>query len=1180
MQELNSFKFPLSGRLLIEASAGTGKTYTISSLYLRLLLGRDPALRRPLLVSEILVLTFTIAATDELRSRIRDRVILARDIFSGSTDPASDDFIKQLLETTEDQTRDRKILSAALQTMDEAAIFTIHGFCARILSEQSFATGMLFDQSLDADRDVLLQTAAEDCFRQLIMPLEPIPRALALETFKSPEEILRIVKSYVFRHGLIRLPDATEQVDGFEQLVEDNQRCKQLWLEHNITDVITNANFKANSKAVHRIKSNSSMFIEDYCLNEEFDPEQWLPWTSEELLKAKKKSGTRMPEHEIFELIESIYERRDLIQVYRTNLYHQVTDFIQAHMANSKTELGQLTLDDLLSEVHRAVENPVLRRALRQEWPAAMIDEFQDTDDLQFGIFSSIYGETTTNTEKQSQPGSTLLFIGDPKQAIYNFRGADVYTYLNAKLTVDDSYSLGTNWRSTPAMINAVNYLFDKPKVFGESTPIEFSKVDFAAANANNALIIQGDEVAPISVFLDEETTASQYLPNLMNFAAEQTVELLHLGKQGQATINGEPITPGQIAFLVRSGRDARAARQALALRGVRSVYVTQESVFLTETADDLRIILEAVVDPTNEAAIKAAMGTRLMQCSAAELQELSENWSSLHAVMDEFQHYHHLWATLEVAPMIEHLMIRREIPGKWLGREDGERQITNLRHLAEILQHRSMSAPGMRRLLKWFQREKLAADTVAAEDRQLRLESDSNLVQIVTMHVSKGLEYDIVMIPYAGFGEPPQGRMKQQKEATPMFHVQSDQTEGQSGFKSAIDFSADPTSQASARQEDFDESMRLMYVALTRARYRCYLGLPLSRQIHSTPIARLIGFSSNDTESVSATLEALPTKLFTQTKIGQTAISQYEPLNPKQEFVPPRQMPKVSWNWRMHSYTGLTRLLSQTDHPEDNLQPKPAYGDDDVQSDSLQPNLAPSRFTFPRGPKVGIALHSFMEHLSFSASQIEVKDHAKKCLDKMGIEDEEGIWNTVMCTWFTDIVTTPLDSTGIRLNDINQRQRLDEMEFHFPINANQDLIRALKNKQILPDHMEMRINELQGMMTGYIDLIVMHNGKFYLIDYKSNDLGPSQSNYAPDAITEAVRHHHYDLQYLIYTVALNRYLEQRVTDYDYELHFGGVRYLFLRGMDGTESSGVYQDQPDRQLIMDLDQLLTQQASP
>lgn len=1158
MPLLDSHKFPLSGQQLIEASAGTGKTYTISSLYLRLLLGRDSELKRPLQPSEILVLTFTIAATDELRDRIRNRVNLARAMFAGEA--GDDQFIEALIAESQDLVAERRLLTAALQTMDEAAIFTIHGFCARILGEQSFDTGMLFNQNLDGDRDQLLEMAAEDCFRQDLMPLSSGMREIALKRWPNPAALVKFVKNFLFRHNLQYLPVEQDVGDGLEQLMADNARCKALWLEQNISELIREANFHGGRTTVLHVKPEHTGFIEHYCQSDEFDIQRWEPWTSAKLASNSTKK-TVVPEHDIFALIDSIVERQHLLDIIGSNLCHQVSRTVSHNMASYKAQFGQLTLDDLLVEVHRALDNLQLANVLRQRWPIAMIDEFQDTDDLQFEIFSRIYQGTDNGSGNESNSGG-LFFIGDPKQAIYNFRGADVYTYINAKQVADAAYSLGTNWRSTPAMIEAVNHLFNREHIFGDDDLIPFEPVTYAAPNADKTLTIDDVPQKPMPLFVDKDGSEDFMRSNLMAHAAEETVRLLHLAQEGRANINGKPIQPGQIAFLVRQRKDANAARRALAARNIRSVYVTLESVLLTETADDLKLILEAVIDPTNERALKTALATQLMQAKVSEIQALNEDWSALHDVMEEFQAYHQLWTTSEIAAMIEHLMSQRQLPEKWLSHRDGERQMTNLRHLGEILQAQSMVAPGMRRLLKWFHREKLAAENMAVDERQLRLESDSNLVQIVTMHASKGLEYDIVMIPCAGFGKPFSTK-------NPMFH-QPDQA---GNFVPTIDFCNAEASKDRYQLEESNESMRLMYVAMTRAKYCCYVGVPLGRDIQKTPIAKLLGFTGKDAESVAVELSELPESLFTVQPLLGNTVTRYQPVSTDSKLIAPPPLPQIQNQWRMHSYTGLTRLLKQDEPERDGHQPRPGYGDDDNES-AVATSSAPSKFNFPRGSRVGIVLHDFMEQLDFGADETQVAAQAHRSLAKMGVEEVE--WHQVLVEWFSDIVRTPLSEEGaFSLRDVASAQRLDEMEFHFPIEANRKLVEQLKSAGVLSPQMNLQFDTLQGMMTGYIDLIVAYQDQYYLIDYKSNDLGTNQNAYTDQALTDAVKHHHYDLQYLIYCVALNRYLKHRVPDYDYDQHFGGVFYLFLRGMDGNTGSGVYADRPDASLIDQLDQLLT-----
>ena len=419
-------------------------------------------------------------------------------------------------------------------------------------------------------------------------------------------------------------------------------------------------------------------------------------------------------------------------------------------------------------------------------------------------------------------------------------------------------------------------------------------------------------------------------------------------------------------------------------------------------------------------------------------------------------------------------------------------------------------------------------------------------------------------MIPYGGFGEP------RNKEQVSLFHLNDEN----GAFRPAIDFSGNPDYQDAAREESFSEDIRLMYVAMTRARYCCYLGFPLSKKILHTPIAKLLNLTSKEDGEVQEQLSRLPIELFSIQALNSERVTRYEPERPDKDLAPALDLPATRTNWRMHSYTGLTRLLTQSDTPITNIQPRPGYGDDELAGDTETKSTF-SRFTFPRGARVGIVLHEFMENLDFSANDAAIQAQAQRCLAKMGQVEDEVEWHEVLVEWFADIVRTPMAQNSFCLNDIPLAHRLDEMEFHFPIDAGEVLIQSLKSEGILGPHMDLRSKTLQGMMTGYIDLIVAFENKYYLIDYKSNDLGRMQSAYSDDAVAHEVKHHHYDLQYLIYCVALNRYLQQRISDYDYEQNFGGVHYLFLRGMDGNPGNGVFSDRPAKSLIEKLDQLLT-----
>ena len=473
MRILQAENFPLESQQLIEASAGTGKTYTITNLYLRLLLGHSTAMQRPMAVNEILVLTFTIAATEELRHRIRERIKAAKMAFqSGGSD---EQFMQYLINASDDNHRDTRLLAAAIQLMDEAAIFTIHGFCARVLAQQSFETGVLFDQNLDGDRDQLLEMASEDCFRQEILTLPIFERNIALRLWPNPDMLLAGIKGFLFRHQLTMLPAATDTTLAQETLSNNILEAKRLWLEDDLPTIIRNAGFKANRKCLKDLDEMTA-----YCLDLNLtDPENplWKNWSAD-YLKSSILTGNHVPDHHCLRLIDKIWQSSEVTEAVTSNLWRQVTRKVIENLDRYKTDSNQLTVDDLLTQLHQAVTtNQEFAMALANRYPCAMVDEFQDTDDIQYGIFKAIYSQ---GIAEGSRPGPQSLFlIGDPKQAVYQFRGADVFTYINAKRDPGDHlHSLDTNWRSSEPLVSAVNFLFNKREIFDNDTDIPFSAVN------------------------------------------------------------------------------------------------------------------------------------------------------------------------------------------------------------------------------------------------------------------------------------------------------------------------------------------------------------------------------------------------------------------------------------------------------------------------------------------------------------------------------------------------------------------------------------------------------------------------------------------------------------------------------------------------------------------------------
>ena len=1138
-------ELPMSGNQLIEASAGTGKTYTITNLCLRLLLGRDVPWQRPLAIHEILILTFTRAATDELKQRIATRIREARETFRRvlAGEQSKDDYVRALVDSSPDTHRDLQLLAAAGQMMDEAGIFTIHGFCARVLDAQAFESGTLFSLEVNAERDHLLKTAAEDVFRQHILSLPPDIRDYAMTVWPNPQMLAEKLRPLLFRGALNFIPP--HELMSPEHLIATALEAKRGWQENKseLKELLSNSNLKKNTKPIKRITPMEQFVCEP---GADLNNELWEIY-SKASLTSRLKEDDELPSHPVLDKIDEVATGTEQLL---TNLWHDLHREVSTAMTATKQATSQLTLDDLLTTLAGAVnrDDSLLAEALRKRWPVAMIDEFQDTDDIQNSIFSRVY---------EPAGEQVMLMIGDPKQAIYNFRGADIYTYINARRQATKISTLGANWRSTPDMVAATNELFNKDGIFGNDKDIPFQAV--TAARQKMSFRGKGGAITPYRVLVAEDDGAGRsslapLMEHLMAGAAEETVRLL---TDDSITIDDKPVTTGQIAFLVRNRSHALAAQQALRARGIQSVYLTLESVFLQDTAEDLKLILEAILEPANERAIRAALGTQLMLCSALDIVRLGQNVEYQQEVLAEFRGYHELWLEQGIAPMLNTLMTKRHLAEKWLRLPEGERQVTNLRHLTEILQQRAAIAPGMYQLLKWFNHEQKQAETVSNEERQLRLESDENLVKIITMHAAKGLEYDIVMIPMPIFTRPRRG------SRNPILYHRE-----QGGlFRNLVDLNPGPKGRDRHQKEEFDEEMRLLYVALTRARYHCLIGLPGVPGLPKSAIARLLSLTNLEkTDNLfERTRQALPDEHFEVTAV-EPGLTPYQPAVANDlTLVAPNDPPHLDGRWRIHSYTGIVARLSATHE----LQGISGFADDDTAEALHEPSgQTRNRYTFPRGARVGVVLHSLMERIDFTQT-----DHKAECLRacrRLGLDEA---WLPILSDWLDDILDAPLGATCLR--DIKKADRLDEMEFHFPLSAQGRLIEFLQDTGYLQPGRLERLN-LEGMMTGKIDLLYRTDDRYFIVDYKSNYLGHARNHYGADQMNEAMTHHQYRLQYLIYTVAIHRMLSRKLDDYDYKRDLGGVYYLFLRGLTPEGGAGVYYDRPDINDVITANKLLSE----
>lgn len=1169
----------LQGLNLIEASAGTGKTYTLAELYCRLILEKD------LKVSEILVVTYTRAATEELRDRLRQKLVDARDDLLN--DPADRKMFPAIVEPEDIRSASYKLISA-IQGFDEAAIFTIHGFCQRVLADFAFESGLRFELELIGDDLALLQSATDDFWRREISTADKDFVAYLISKNETPETLLRSVKNLVGKPYIQNL--AVPEIDMDRCIEQAQSACvelKKFWLDES-EQVIAALNNKAllNGNKYRTASVEKWLILLTKMMTEEAVPallfEGFEKFTQGKMEEGLKK-GQVLPELYFWRVCEQVLEAYQNLKQAR-ELQHQqlrvtLLNYLRESLPEQKLKQQVQSYDDLLINLDQALHGQRgdwLVEQLRNQYRAALIDEFQDTDPVQYASFSRIYADS----------GLPTFLVGDPKQAIYSFRGADIFTYLTAKSRSEHEHTLTTNWRSHPNLVSAVNCLFER-----HDEPFMYEDIPFHAVGAARdsavALDVAGMESSALQFMWagSNKPMSKRELTTISaTVTADEIAQLLNKSYQEQAHLFDEKqdetrsLTGGDIAVLVRNHRQANAVQQCLQQRGINSVQQGRDNVFTSAEALLLERVLLAIAEPNNEQRVTAALATKLWGFDANELYQLKQQETRWHEQLDFFYDLHQRWLKFGFMRVFRQLLVSVSAEQRLLCLPDGERQLTNLNHIAELIQaqfrHQNDS---MEAVLYWLKTHIQSAEA-NDEAAQLRLESDEQLVKIITIHKSKGLEYPIVFCPFLW-----DANLRSANEVVISFH-QDDESK-----QACAAFSEPELSQAAdgVTREEQAEDSRLLYVALTRARERCIViwghakGRGDGSHVSNSALFSLLHptLQELDGEVMLADLKLLAKEsdgTISVETIAEQDVVNYQTENEYEQALAARTFEGVTRQpWRIGSFSALTK-----GHDAE----LPDY---DAQTSSTDVNVVQpvvrselDRFSFPRGAQAGTCLHALFEYWDFTSDDQEAMQKlVSRTLLHYGFDDK---WTAVACQWLNEVQATPMGDNKLRLNQLTQDKRLDELAFYFPV-AN--LTVAGLQKALLPllaDNSplktvisRLKFYELTGFMKGFIDLVFEHEGRFYIVDYKSNHLGHSEADYQAEQLDNAMITHDYPLQYLIYTLALHRYLKVRLPDYDPEQHLGGAYYLFIRGMKAEwGQAGIFYDKPSVAVIEAIDRCL------
>ena len=1161
---LNLASHPLDGVTLIEASAGTGKTYTITHLYLRALLEKQ------LSVKQILVVTFTNAATQELRGRIRQ---LTHQLWLELSSPeVRDKKLDALFGQFRQQPAACLQLQQALVNFDEASIFSIHGFCQRVLNSFPIETQSLLQQEIISDEKELMQAALHDFWRRHINTQPQAELKWILQQWPEPKKLQKAIEPLLKNIHL--LEDAE---DDSEELLAQWKLLLQQWRDERaeIKDFVLNGgvlNKGSYKPATLEILLQQFDAFDESCIPNDLPPKKEL-FTLEKLSKSMNKncSDERL-NLSFFSLSQIFFERHaDWLKQKQKNLLLKAARDVHDNIVQSKRAAQHISFDDLIGQLSDALtENAsshahrILAQKIIENWPMAMVDEFQDTDQRQYHIFNTLYRPTAD----QATPGG-LILIGDPKQAIYSFRGADVFTYQQAKAGTSQQFTLEVNYRSTADYVDMVNRLFShNEQAFVFRQLIEYYPSMANPDNEKKLLSKQQDTLPPLVSWIkpwqDKPVSKDAAQDYFANLCADEIAQIL---THNTLMLTDRPAAAKDLVILVRTGRQASLMKQQLAQRGISSALILRDSVFASEQARDITLLLEVLINPADISRLGGLLSTDLFGWNAAQIARLQSENDLLVEYLDLMKQYQQRWLQQGILSMFFQLLADQQTLARARLKMDGERCMTNWLQIVELLQQQSSRHASHSQALHWLLLQRDQAENNGNEEHQLRLESDSDLVRIVTIHKSKGLQYPVVFLPFmwsvAGAQKIPS-----------CYSVHDDE-----GNKRLMIL--DDSAQQRWQQENLAEEVRLFYVAMTRAVYRCYLGFghingaggsALAQCLFSDKIKRGRYGLDLDIDSAQQLLEPFEVLNAGGQRLEIIQRENTLPIHYQEDStgatVAARQFSRpLARQWQITSYSQLALSASA-----DSID-RPDYDAVETRAVDEEPAQATySRFTFQKGAKAGTFLHDLLEHQTFDqamdAALIEKKSQ------EYGFDEA---WLPCLTQWMQDVLDTDLN--GFALSDLKPQQTLREMEFYLSC----DRLRAAElNRLLFENHYSQgadayHFSTINGFLKGFIDLVFEHDGRYFVADYKSNYLGARREDYDLESCRQAMFEHHYHLQYLIYTLALHRYLQQRLAGYDYERDIGGVYYLFLRGMAGRESRdekfGVFFDKPSRGLIEKLDVL-------
>ncbi|VFP85043.1 RecBCD enzyme subunit RecB [Buchnera aphidicola (Cinara splendens)] len=1152
---LDMKKIPDYGITLIEASAGTGKTFSIITLYLRLLLniGIKKTYKRPLSICEILVVTFTEASKNDLKKRLYKKICQLHCYCINTSNKKSE--LINIIKDIKDIKKTTKLLQFAKKNINSIMIYTLHSFFLNTLREQKFLCNQIIPIKILKNIEKIKLEATKDFWRNYAYGINENITDLIIKKWPTPKKLFNYINILLnqekkkVHYSFLKKTNLKKKYDN---IIKKINKTKKFWKKNKNeiqTSIIhTNTNKKKNQHEkfkqwFYQIDHWSIKITNNCTIPKILKNLQFHKILSKQLIKKNSQ-------YILFKKIKKIFISYNLFFKYFIFIaLKKIPQIIQ----KKKKEKRGLEFDDLNKIMLKQIKlkSSIIKKNIIKKNTITIIDECQDIDNIQFNIFYELYNNMNNKS---------LILFGDPKQSIYSFRGANIFLYLKIKKKINKCFFLKKNFRSSKNMVTGINSLFSRVKAPFIWKNINFNKSSSYSKNKKIYFSINKIKQSAFNLIVkhDNEMNTNEYYSWISKECAHSIYSWLSdkLNKKSILKLRNQKkrcIQPKDIAVLVKNKYEANLIKQELHKKKINSIYTSRKkNIFHTTEARELMLIIDSIIDLSSTLKFKKLLMTKIFNISIHDIQLINTQKHIYFYLLKKLKKYYIIWNTVNISQMIAKIIVDFNLLERNTLIQKNNINIQNITTICKILEKKNQSITNKFLLIIWFKKKILQTDIDSNNIIYTETVNDTEYtksIKIITIHKSKGLEYPVIWIPFFS-----------------KFQIKK--------------------SNSMSSKHVLSEDLRLLYVAITRSIVHCNIGLAVISKrkekktsyknytnFHNSSLGFLIqkGKKSSLIKLKKELQKIQDPKIFQikyTCKIKETI---YKKKNiQKNDLIYLNVLKNIINPWNKISFSKIVKknLFYKKKYILSIFQKKPS---------TLKKNqylfCKKNIHKFPKGKEYGAYLHKIFRQINFKE-----KKKIKKTLTQLNCLSLSETWINKLYTWICIFISKPLYKNCLILNQLKKTEYQKEVKFTMPIEKSIDIkkLNSIINNfdPLSKKCTNINFENVSGVLTGVIDLIFLWKNKYYIIDYKSNWLGPNYTYYTHKNFQNEIIKYRYDIQYQLYSLAMHRYLKLKIKDYDYKIHFGGIFYLFLRAFDEKNDSKVYFVKPNYLLIHNLDNLL------